>query len=364
MIVSLENDPDVVAVIPTLAGNMPRLRACIDSVCASEIEGRLAIVIVWNDPRVERVDLGPVTIFEPGLNLGFPGGINFARESITAPRLWIIQDDMTVSSDCLTALIERQERSDNPAIVSPVILNEQGLVPAKSRAGTVRPDGVPDQWYPFEDLVPEAFDPEFRLDWVSLSGALVRCDAWDAVGGMDPAFFPLLYSDVDFGYRVTRNGMIAVLEPSAIISHQRNGSTPSLLGRFLFERNGKRFQTKHQPNRDLETDYKSVPISEIVGREASQIIIDFAQYSERHIDGMTDMISALEASIAEQHQHILNVQSRAEALEAQVHERDREIEQCRLDSQDAISRLMASHSMRVTRPLRFLGSVARKIRRD
>jgi ATP/maltotriose-dependent transcriptional regulator MalT len=181
---------------------------------------------------------------------------------------------------------------------------------------------------------------------------------------MDPAFFPLLYSDVDFGYRVTRNGMIAVLEPSAIISHQRNGSTPSLLGRFLFERNGKRFQTKHQPNRDLETDYKSVPISEIVGREASQIIIDFAQYSERHIDGMTDMISALEASIAEQHQHILNVQSRAEALEAQVHERDREIEQCRLDSQDAISRLMASHSMRVTRPLRFLGSVARKIRRD
>jgi len=364
MIVSLESDPDVVAVVPTLAGNMPRLRSCIDSVCASEIEGRLAIVVVWNDPRVERVDLGPVTILEPGLNLGLPGGMNFARESITAPRLWIIQDDMTVSSDCLTALIERQERSDNPAVVSPVILNEIGAVPAKSRAGTVRPDGVPDQWYPFEDLAPEAFDPEFHLDWVSLSGALVRCDAWDAVGGMDPAFFPLLYSDVDFGYRVTRKAMTVVLEPSAIISHQRNGSTPSLLGRFLFERNGKRFETKHQPNRDLETDYQSVPILEIVSREASLIIIDFAQYSERHIDGMTDMISALEASVAEQHQHILNVQSRAEALEAQVHERNLEIEQCRLDSDDAISRLMASRSMRVTRPLRFFGRLARIIRRD
>ena len=65
MIVSLANDPDIVAVVPTLAGNLPRLRACIDSVCASEIEERLAIVVVWNDPRVERVDLGS---FKDGLD--------------------------------------------------------------------------------------------------------------------------------------------------------------------------------------------------------------------------------------------------------------------------------------------------------
>jgi GT2 family glycosyltransferase len=364
MIVSLENDPDVVAVVPTLAGNMPRLRSCIDSVCASEIEGRLAIVVVWNDPRVERVDLGPVTILEPGLNLGLPGGINFARESVTASRLWIIQDDMTVPSTCLRSLMERQDRSDNPAVVSPIIVNEQGVVPAKSRAGTVRSDGVLDQWYPFEDLAPAALDPEVHLDWVSLSGALVRCDAWDAVGGMDPTFFPLMHSDVDFGYRVTRKAMTVVLEPSAVISHQRNGSTPSLFARFLHERNADRFEAKHRPNGSVETETTSASIMETVSREASVMVVDFAQYAERYIDGTRDMISALEASVAEHYQHFLNIQSRALALEAQVHERDRQIEQCQLDSQEAISQLMASRSMRVTRPLRFLGSVARKIRRD
>lgn len=358
MIVALEDTPDVVAVVPTLAGNMSRLRSCIDSVCASEIKGRLAVVVVWNDPRVEPVDLGPVTIVEPGMNLGLPGGMNFAREFITAPRMWIVQDDMTVASNCLRLLMERQNQADNPAVVSPVILNDQGLVPAKSRAGTVLPGGVLDQWYPFEDLSPDAFDSDVRLDWVSLSGALVRCDAWDAVGGMDPAFYPLMHSDVDFGYRVTRKGMTVVLEPHVVISHERNGSTPSLFARFLYERNAERFEAKHRTPRSAESEDKSESITEIASREASVMVVDFAQYAERYIDGTRDMISALEASVAEHYQHFLNAQNQAQLS-------DVELERCRKALDEAIllnQRLMASRSMRVTKPLRALGALVRKLR--
>ena len=358
MIVALDDTPDVVAVVPTLAGNLPRLRRCIDSVCASEVSERLAIVIVWNDPRVECVDLGPVTTLEPGLNLGLPGGMNFARASITAPRMWIVQDDMTVAPNCLRSLIERQDQADNPAIVSPVIVNEQGLVPAKSRAGTVRPDGVMDQWYPFDDLSLEAFDSDVRLDWVSLSGALVRCDAWDVVGGMDPAFYPLMHSDVDFGYRVTREGMTVVLEPHAVISHERNGSTPSLFARFLYERNAERFEAKHRTPSSAESEDKSESTTEIASREASVMVVDFAQYAERYVDGTRDMISALEASVAEHYQHFLNAQNQAQLSGV-------ELERCRKALDEAIllnQRLMASRSMRVTKPLRALGSLVRKLR--
>ena len=358
MIVALDDTPDVVAVVPTLAGNLPRLRRCIDSVCASEVSERLAIVIVWNDPRVECVDLGPVTTLEPGLNLGLPGGMNFARASITAPRMWIVQDDMTVAPNCLRSLIERQDQADNPAIVSPVIVNEQGLVPAKSRAGTVRPDGVMDQWYPFDDLSLEAFDSDVRLDWVSLSGALVRCDAWDVVGGMDPAFYPLMHSDVDFGYRVTREGMTVVLEPHAVISHERNGSTPSLFARFLYERNAERFEAKHRTPSSAESEDKSESTTEIASREASVMVVDFAQYAERYVDGTRDMISALEASVAEHYQHFLNAQNQAQLS-------DVELKSCRKALDEAIllnQRLMASRSMRVTKPLRALGSLVRKLR--
>ena len=358
MIVPLGDTPDIVAVIPTLAGNLPRLRRCIDSLCESEVNTRLAIVIVWNDPRIDHVDLGPVTILEPGLNLGLPGGMNFARASITAPRLWIVQDDMTVAPNCLRSLIDRQDQADSPAIVSPVIVNEQGLVPAKSRAGTVRPDGVMDQWYPFEDLSPDAFDSDLHLDWVSLSGALVRCDAWDAVGGMDPAFYPLMHSDVDFGYRVTRTGMTVVLEPHAVISHERNGSTPSLFARFLYERNAERFEAKHRTPLSAESEDKAASTTEIASREASVMVVDFAQYAERYVDGTRDMISSLEESVAEHYQQFLNVQSQAQRSDA-------ELKRCRkaLDEAELRNRqLLASRSMRVTKPLRALGSLVRKLR--
>ena len=364
MIVSLHDDPHVVAVIPTLAGNMPRLRACIDSVAKSDFEKRLAIVVVWNDPRIERGDLGPVTILEPGLNLGFPGGINFARESVTAARLWIIQDDMIVPPHCLRVLMDRQDRADRPAIVSPVVVNEQGRIPARSRAGTITSDGAMDQWYPFEDVLPGALESETRLDWVSLSGALVRCDAWDAVGGMDAAFFPLMHSDVDFGYRVTRQGMTVVLEPRAEIVHERNGSTPSLFARFLYERNAERFESKHQLKQLVESDSVSVPPAEIVSREASLLVVDFAQYAERYVDGTREMISTLEASVAEHYQHFLDAQNQAVGLAAELHQRDLDLEQCQREAQESVSRLMASRSMRITHPLRSLGSVVRRFRRD
>lgn len=373
MIVPLGDAPDVVAVIPTLAGNLPRLRSCLDSVCGSRFDGRLSVVVVWNDPRVPVTDFGTVTILHPGMNLGLPGGMNFARQSVTAPRMWIVQDDMTVAAECLTELVRRQDLSDAPVIVSPVILNEHGNVPERSRAGTITADGVMDEWYPFEECPPEDLDPDVGLDWVSLSGALVRCDAWDAVGGMDPAFYPLMHSDVDFGHRVTSSGMKVVLEPKAVISHERNGSTPSLFARFLYERNSERFEMKHRldlrtQTREIDETPESLESTEaIVGREASVLIVDYAKYAESYVDGTREMISALEASVLEHHQHFLNVRGELDGLQAAVHERDRGFDDVLVALEQERARnqqLLASRSMRITRPLRWAGSMFRRIRGD
>lgn len=357
MIVSLDDNPEVVAVVPTLAGNMQRLRNCVESLFQSSFEGRLAVMVVWNDPRQHLVELGPVTILEPGMNLGLPGGMNYARSALSAPQMWIVQDDMTADPNCLQSLLNRQEQPDNPAIVSPIILNEMGLVPALSRAGTVSAFGVLERWFPFEDCPPAAIDGSVRLDWVSLSGALVQCDAWDAVGGMDAAFFPLMHSDVDFGFRVTRQGMSAVLEPTAVISHERNGSTPGVLGHYLSERNAERFHTKHQ--RRSGTEQRNLELSdfEIIRREASLLTIDFAQYVESQVNGIREVLASLEVSLAEQHQIVAGAQEQVAELAAVVEQRDAELDHARSVNQQ----LRESRSMRVTRPLRALGTLARRI---
>ena len=168
MIVAVDERPDVLAIVPTLGGNIPRLQECLASICASTFDGRLAIVVVWNDPRQSLVDLGPVTVLQTGLNLGYVGGIRHAQRSVTAPRLWIIQDDMTVDPECLPSLVNRQNRSDNPAVVSPVYVDVNGCVPVGSRGGIISNEGLMECRFPFADTLPSDLDLSVRLDWLQL----------------------------------------------------------------------------------------------------------------------------------------------------------------------------------------------------
>ena len=366
MIVRLDDSPDVVAVIPTLGRELERLKKCLESIHQSSFDGRLAMLVVWNDPRRQVPDLGQVTVVEPGLNLGFPIALNTAREMVSAPLLWIVQDDQTVEGDCLQVLADRMAHTDRPGIVSPVIINEDGRIPANSRGGILRENGVMDQWYPFSDVSPEELDRDLHLDWVTLSGALVRCEAWDEVGGMDPMFFPLLWSDVDLGCRMTKIGIPVILEPTARVSHERNGSTPSLLAHFLSDRNRGYFDAKHGGDRASEerpsagATQRAIDPVGLIAREASLLLIDFARHVEPIVRAMrTELDGAAEAISHYEHE-----------LESErvSHQRDRhQLEQATVDVerlQSQIEELRNSRSMRLTRPLRALSTRLRRIRQE
>lgn len=285
MIVSLESGPDVVAVIPTLGRELERLLACLESIHRSKFDGRLAIIVIWNDPRRPVPDLGEVTVLEPGMNLGFPVALNVARNRVNAPYLWIVQDDQTVEVGCLQLLSDRIQAADRPAIVRPIVINDAGRVPATSCGGILRDGGARNEPYPSSDITPNEIDNGVRLDWVTLSGALVRCEAWDEVGGMDPMFFPLQWSDIDLGYRMTKIGSSVVLEPQAKVTHQRFGSTPTLFRHFLSERNQSYFLEKHRSGApsDSKTTVETPAVTELIAREASLLLLDFASYAEKEM---------------------------------------------------------------------------------
>ena len=313
MIVSLESGPDVVAVIPTLGRELERLRKCLASIHQSSFDGRLAVIVVWNDPRRPVPDLGQVTVLEPGINLGFPIALNSARNLVSAPYLWIVQDDQTVESDCLQVLVNRIQRIDLPAIVRPVVVNDAGKIPATSCGGLLRDGGVTNEPYPLTDITPDQVDQDVRLDWVTLSGALVRCEAWDKVGGMDPMYFPLQWSDIDFGYRISRIGFLVILEPRARVTHERFGSTPSVFRKYVSDRNRAYFMGKFSDGAVSVSTTIDEPTEAIqfIAREASLLLIDFAGHAESQMQ-----------------------------------------------------RLMNSRSMRLTRPLRALSMRLRKLRQE
>ena len=335
MIVELDAAPDVVAVVPTLGGNTPRLLGCLESVTASEFAGRLAVVVVWNDPRRPVPELGDVTVLEPGLNLGFPGALNHARSRVDASFLWVLQDDIVVDPDCLARLWETTLRDDTLAVVSPVTTTAEGLVPARSRGGVLAGDGEMAHMFPRVDTEPDQLDPNYPLSWVASSASLVRLTAWDAVGGYDPAFYPLLWSDVDFGYRVGRAGFSSALEPSARIEHEVNASTPGILSRYLGSVQPERFRRKNflkeAAGGDVNVDQR---ILVQVARSASLGMIDLASFASA-VD------SERLGEIRRRDDALLEVESRRAALEGEL------------------LRLRATLSWRVTAPLRAVRRLGR-----
>lgn len=279
----LSGAPAVAAVIPTLGRDLPRLTACIAAVRASDFDGTLETVLVWNDPRVPVPEFPGTRVLRPGLNLGFPGALNHARSRLAADHLWIVQDDVRPHPTCLRALLDRLTAADRPGVAAPVGVTADGLVPARSRGGFLRDDGTMEDWFPPADTRPENLDLSRPLSFVASSGSLVPLGVWDEVGGFDPDFYPLLWSDVDFCHRVRSAGHAVVLTPAAAIDHDRGGSTPGLLGEFLGEANQRRFRTKYAAGDVTTVEPLDVDdeLARRIGRNAGLTLIDFAEHASR-----------------------------------------------------------------------------------
>lgn len=366
MIVAVDEAPEVVAIVPTLGGNIPRLQECLASISASTFDGRLAIVVVWNDPRRPVVDLGPVTVLQTGLNLGYVGGIRHAQRSVTAPRLWIIQDDMTVDPQCLPSLVSRQDRPDNPAVVSPVYVDANGCVPVGSRGGVISNEGLMEYRFPFADTLPSDLDLSVRLDWLQLGGAIIRVDAWDAVGGMDASYFPVQWADVDFCFRLTQAGMNIALEPTARFTHKQSGSTPNLFLHFMGARNGERFRRKYFESPEEPRQNSDESDVGTVAREASLLTIDYAQHVEEVRKNLEEQIASLEAGRVEQlHASNATLVAAHQSFQTEREAYQHEIDSLRLEVASlhtGIEQVVNSRSMRLTKPLRAMNNVVRKLR--
>ena len=256
MIVGITEQPDVVALIPTLGSSPDRLSATIDSLTAQSSSARLAILCVVNAPEAAMTtsDWPSATVIVTGLNLGWAGALSFARTLVSAPFLWLIQDDLVCEPGCLAALLERCEKEPTLALVSPVAIDEDGLMRANSAGGTVDEAGWMLRWLPADPTPADQFSSFDELSYVPSRGMLVRTEAWDRVGGMDPRYFPLLWADVDFCTALARAGLAFALDAEARVHHESGASTPSALGGFLFYRNRELYRTKWFPTHVLPDD--------------------------------------------------------------------------------------------------------------
>jgi N-acetylglucosaminyl-diphospho-decaprenol L-rhamnosyltransferase len=154
-------------------------------------------------------------VVETGANLGFAGGCHAGADASSAPLLFFLNPDSQPAPDCLRRLrTPARARPDWGAWQAAVMLEDERI---NTSGGIVHYLGI---GWAGDCERPASQLPEREREIAFPSGAamVVRRDAWDALGGLDRAYF-MYGEDLDLGLRLWLTGYRVGLVPGARVLH-------------------------------------------------------------------------------------------------------------------------------------------------
>lgn len=238
-----EGSVDFLCVIPSLTADSERLERCLTGVRRSLPENS-KIVVVWNSPEPFPAEEKGIVVYRPGLNLGYGPAINVVAARYPSEFIWAVQDDMAFPEPYLGVFATAMRADGSLAVLTPALVGTGLPKRFKPRGGEILADGSLRERQPGLGIRVLEEVEFFPGGWVPLSGAVIRTSSFLEIGGFDPTFFPVGHTDVDLCWRMNNAGFSvgAVVNYAAV--HQKAGSTPSSLGRYLYRENGDYFKNK------------------------------------------------------------------------------------------------------------------------
>lgn len=217
----LSNPPSITAVLVTHNGErwLPQTLAAIGSQTFRPTHG-VAVDVASADESAQLLGQAfhESVIVRAPAGTCFGAAVSAALESVPRTEwLWLLHDDCAPAPDALERLLDDAMHT-GAQVVGPKVrewpsmrrLLEVGVsVTGTGRRETGLEHGEPDQGQ---------HDRPRDVLAVSSAGMLVRRDTWDALGGFDPEL-PMYFDDVDFGWRVARNGGRVRVVPRAVLFH-------------------------------------------------------------------------------------------------------------------------------------------------
>jgi O-antigen biosynthesis protein len=243
-----EFDRPRVSVIVLAWRNAELLGRCLRSL-ATYVSREIAYetVIVCNGATAEVVALvqehvrGAHVVHSP-VNLGFAGGCNRGRGAARGEFLVLLNDDAEVCTGWLESLLVTADTHPRAGAVGGLIrfpdgtMQEAGCVLWSDGSTTPLGRGLPKTTRRYRYLR--------EVSYCSACSLLVRADTWDAAGGMDEAYFPGYYEDVDLCLAIRALGQTVVYDPHACVLHHESASLDTRYKHFVFGRGQARFREK------------------------------------------------------------------------------------------------------------------------
>lgn len=236
------------------------LAQCLASVRAEAETVSLEAIVVDNhsedgSPAMVRERFPEVRLLENEDNLGFVGGNNRALPLAEGRYLLLLNSDATLVPGATAALVHFMDAHPEAGIVGPRISNPDGSLQSSYM-------DFPTLWREFQLLTklhvvlgrpyapshgPDESREIHEADWVSGAGLMIRREAANQVGGLDPDYF-MFSEEVDWCWRVRQAGWRNYYLPEAEVRHWGGQSTAhvSLQRRAMIYRSKWLFFYKHR----------------------------------------------------------------------------------------------------------------------
>jgi N-acetylglucosaminyl-diphospho-decaprenol L-rhamnosyltransferase len=175
--------------------------------------------------------------------LGYGSAVNAGAELWPQHHVLALNADTVAAPGALARLARTMAAGDRAGLVAPRLVEPDGTL-QRSLYDFPSLGGFARQAIGLERTVKatrggsreESADRAFEIDWASGAALLVRRQAWDAVGGFDPAY-RFFVEEVDLQRRLRDAGWSVLFEPRAQVTHF-GGAQPIPATRFALAHDG------------------------------------------------------------------------------------------------------------------------------
>ncbi len=216
------------------------LRKCLQSLFASEVQGRLEVIVVdsaSSDGSAEMVkqEFPRVALIASDENLGFARGNNVGAAEATGDAFFLLNPDTRLEPDTLATLQNYLQSHPTVGAVAPQLLWPDGSTQSSRRRfptiGTLFWEStLLHQWFPhnkfaryyhFDDIPPTE---SARVDWAVGAALFIRREVWEQVGGLDETLF-MYFEETDWQRRVAESDWEIHYLPTAKVTHYEGQSS-------------------------------------------------------------------------------------------------------------------------------------------
>lgn len=248
---TIQRDPKVTVLILNTNKKADTLE-CLVSLQQS-VYPNLSILVLDNastDGSVQaiRAQFPQVEVYELSENKGYTGNNNVGIQKALADGadwIFVLNEDTTVSADCISKLVEAGEQDAKVGVVGPLVYHYDEPAYIQS-AGALM-----DAWWRSSHIgVNEIDQGQYNtprsVDWLTGCSILVRRDVFQQIGAFDETFF-YYNEETDLCFRARKAGWKILYIPAGKVWHKgvQRDYRPSPSVTYYFIRNHFMFLQKH-----------------------------------------------------------------------------------------------------------------------